>query len=374
MATQDAPDTTTLTAKCFCGQTHFTIDVPTAKLPLQTYMCHCSICRWTHGIFNVFHATLPSGLQPRFVPPSSLAGSTTGYRFKGAASTRYFCSSCGCHIGDQGVDGDSDWVIAASIFAPPPAGDGDISRFFLVNKHVHTDSAPGGGLYTFLPGLETWNPKSDPTPAAALATAATNTDGGSGEERLRAQCHCGGVSFTVRRPASADHAHPKTKRLISPTDPTRWKGSLDLCDDCRLVSGAHVVPWAFVSRAAIEPPLGEDLVLGSSKVFRSSPGVLRSFCGTCGATVFFSDEAKEDEDGNGAAGTRDRRPTVDIAAGLLRADDGPLAEKWVSWRTDDISFYDSGAKYDQKFAAMLKKGLEEWGSNGHGETGIGPAP
>ena len=90
--------TKTLTAQCYCKAVHYTVAVPAASLPLRAHLCCCSICRYTHGTLTIFHATLPKGVAPQFVAPSSM-DSLTGYRHAEARSERYFCSTCGCHIG-----------------------------------------------------------------------------------------------------------------------------------------------------------------------------------------------------------------------------------------------------------------------------------
>src|SRR5438552_3056114 len=39
----------TLTAQCFCKSVHYEISLPTSSFPLKVHLCHCSICRHTHG-------------------------------------------------------------------------------------------------------------------------------------------------------------------------------------------------------------------------------------------------------------------------------------------------------------------------------------
>ncbi len=56
------------------------------------------------------------------------------------------------------------------------------------------------------------------------------------------------------------------------------------CRDCRRSSGAPVSLFAGYRSGRIE------LTRGEPKVYESSPGVYRSFCGQCGAPVSFEDE------------------------------------------------------------------------------------
>jgi hypothetical protein len=101
------------------------------------------------------------------------------------------------------------------------------------------------------------------------------------------------------------------------------------------------------------------LQLGTSRTFVSSKGVIRTFCGTCGATVFFSSEERIRNDGE---------RVVDIAVGLLRAPEGIAAEDWLTWRTGLIGFAPSGERFDADFTKSLKQGFETWGRNKYGTT------
>ena len=365
---------------------HFAMTVPLSALPLSTHMCHCSVCRYTHGTPCIFHAELPRGTRLDFVAPSSLEASCTGYAWENpetgerAKSTRYFCSTCGCHMGDVGAAGGPDegeWVVATSIFEPmteeelKKQGLGEEAKGFLgmrwqqIKTHTFTDSAPGG-LHEWLPRLaggedgqegppvKTWNPDpNDPEWAGGVAAVVPEPEvGRNGEDRLRAQCHCGGVSFTIPRPPFAIKVDEYFKPWASPGDDNKWQATLDLCDDCRLVDGTHVVGWTFVPRRFILPEIGPDLLLGTSKTYASSPGVLRSFCGCCGATVFFTDFNQRQQTEN--------RQVVDLSTGILRAPGGAMARDWLTWRTGKMSWFQSGVRYEKGFAEGLADGMKRW--------------
>ncbi|GKT51456.1 uncharacterized protein ColSpa_11637 [Colletotrichum spaethianum] len=352
-------DMKTLTAQCYCKAVHFNLTLPASSLPLKVHLCHCSICRYTHGTPCIFHAPLPSGIAPDFIAPSSLS-SLTAYRHSTASSTRYFCSTCSCHIGDVGVD-DDDWVISASMF---DANKDDVPATWDIRTHVNTASAPGGGLYNWLPriagaDMRVWNPED---PKANETTSPGREVGIDGEEVLRAQCHCGGVSFTISRPKAAMVDDQAYKKWLSPIDSTKWIACLDVCDDCRLQTGAHAVGWAFIPESCISPQVPEDLSIGTSKKFASSEGVLRSFCGTCGATVmgyFDCDGARRQADGN---------RLLNVATGILRAPEGVLAEKWLTWRTGRVAWAESGRRYDSALTEALGEGLASWGREMHGQA------
>lgn len=357
--------TKTVTAGCFCKSVCFTITVLVSALPLSTHLCSCSICRYVHGTLACFHAPLPTGIAPRFSTDTS---SLTRYRHADAASDRLFCSTCGCHIGDEDIvpnhaSGALEWRIVTSIFEAETHRDESI---FKITTHVYPEPEPIIGLHTWLPRigdrkLSTWKPAPDdpnfPIPRPMTPEKEVGIDG---HERLRGECHCGGVSFTFPRP---NHPSMKgsdvVKSYTSPVDDTKWVASLDVCDDCRLATGAQVIPWTFVPLAILEPPVQEDLKFGTLKTYKTSEPVLRAFCGRCGATVFFLNDKKRVEG---------RLWTVDIAVGILRAPEGPAAENWLTWRTGRMSYYKSGLAYDPTFTKALAEGIRAWGEREHGEV------
>jgi len=370
--------TRTLTAKCFCQSVHFTITVPVSSLPLSTHLCNCYICRQVHGTLCCFHAPLQDGIQPQFVAPSSIASSVTRYRHAQAAADRLFCKTCGCHIGDEDLTpdpetGKPEWRVATSIF------DDHGEDVFQIRTQCFTASEPGPGFADWLPrlgdrALRVWNPSCPDSVFPIPPPAAPKQEfDDQGHERLRAECHCGGVSFTIPRPT-----HPSVvaggrdglvQRYVSKVDPDKWVACLDVCDDCRLVTGAHVIPWTFVPLGGLEPEIPPDFNFGTLTTHVSSDKVLRAFCGTCGATVFF---AADDPDrvgggvGDGDGDSKDR--IVDVAVGILRAPEGPAAEKWLTWRTGKLAWYKSGQRFDPLFAESLATGFREWGVREHGEA------
>jgi hypothetical protein len=92
--------------------------------------------------------------------------------------------------------------------------------------------------------------------------------------------------------------------------------------------------------------------------FASSEGVLREFCGVCGATVFWHDAYRPD--------------VIDVSVGLLDAAEGARAERWLEWWTDRVSFsedVETGRSGPPAVAARdlitaLEKGMQAWASEG----------
>ncbi|KAF1737606.1 hypothetical protein CRV24_003227 [Beauveria bassiana] len=309
----------TLEAKCFCGGIHFTLDIPVADLPLKAYLCHCSICRYNTGTLANMHANLAQGIEPNWIAPSSSKG-LTSYLIPGVGYTPKSCSTCGCHVGAVGND-DGTWTLATAILKEHGH---DIVK---IVSHVFNKSAGDcglAGILTHIQGkaLGTWNPEDDQANAAAPKPKLEV--GSDGQERLRAQCHCGGVSFTIPRPSKEIAEHNYAKRFVSPLDPTKWYGTLDICDDCRLINGTPVASWIFVPTNAIEPAMGEHLMLGTIKTRRYG-----------------------------------HVPVVDISTGLLRAPDGAMTECWITWRTR-LSFESDGLAFDKDMTEGVVEGMRKW--------------
>lgn len=290
------------------------------------------------------HATLSQGVEPKWIAPSS-ADSLVSYRIPNVGYTPQSCSTCGCHVGGLGQD-DGLWTLATVILKEHDRG------LINVALHAFSKSAGDGGLADILTHVQAkaiaaWNPMDDQP--NAVVNKPKSEVGVDGQERLRAQCHCGGVSFTIPRPSTEMAEHADAKHFVSPLDRTKWYGTLDLCDDCRLVNGNPVASWIFVPISAIEPAVGEDLKLGTIKAYSSSEGVTRAFCAVCSATVFFQQHSRR----------YDGVPVVDISTGLLRAPEGAMAENWITWRTR-CSFEGNGLAFDKDMAEGIIEGMKKW--------------
>lgn len=347
------PEVETLEAKCLCGSVHFTIDVPKELLPFRAHLCHCSLCRFSLGAPCVFHVPLPASVAVQFVAPSS-AVNMTSYLVAGGRGSSNFCSTCGCHIACIGLETGS-WTVSNSIFT-----DHGPDKFGIA-RHIYTKSVKDEGIAKLLPSVGgrecvVYNPPAD-SPKAKLVESAAEV-GDDGEDRMRAECHCGGVSFTFPRPTREVLEDEYMAQFVSHRDKSKWHACFDLCDDCRLANGAHAVGWTFIPLALCEPPIGPDLAVGTAKTYASSPGVLRSFCGTCGATLFYAHQDRRPSD---------RQQVVDLAVGVLRAPEGFMAESWLTWRARP-AWLDSGKRFDRDFAEALEAGMNKYVLERDGEV------
>ncbi|WP_313902324.1 GFA family protein [Methylobacterium sp. E-005] len=78
---------------------------------------------------------------------------------------------------------------------------------------------------------------------------------------LLGRCHCNSIQLEMPDQVAAS--------------------SVCYCDDCRKQSGAPMVAWAMVPEATVS-------ITGKPTVYNSSEGGRRSFCGSCGTGLFFS--------------------------------------------------------------------------------------
>ena len=264
-------ETRTFEAQCHCKNIQFSITLPRSMLPLNAYICGCSICRLSHGTFGSFHITLPLGHGPLWTNGKI---NLSVYRTPGGNGQRFFCPTCGAHSGhfEPWI---GQWVLETSMFK---------EQFWEFTHFAFPGAARDGGMLSWLPEiggkqLVPLSPGEDTPPTYELET------GANGEERLRAECHCGGVSFTIGRPSKGVFEDDYARQYVSPKDPKKWKAVADFCRDCRVLSGAHFVAWVFVPRTAIEPEMPPDLRMGTMKTYESSEGTTRGFCGVCGATI-----------------------------------------------------------------------------------------
>ena len=86
----------------------------------------------------------------------------------------------------------------------------------------------------------------------------------SGSDRLHGSCLCGAV---------------KVEALSEP----KWTGHCH-CPSCRKAVSAGMATYAGFEEADV------SLKGDSLKVYKSSPGVERAFCGNCGSPVYFKGE------------------------------------------------------------------------------------
>ncbi|KAF2200300.1 hypothetical protein GQ43DRAFT_418327 [Delitschia confertaspora ATCC 74209] len=315
-----------LRAQCLCTRSSLTFAVPISSLPLRTHFCHCSICRHTHGTLCTIHAFIS---PPAFNPD-------TFTTYKSSIATRYFCSTCGAHMMDYG---EGNWCLATSLV------EGDDENLWKFTEHIFLDATGDGGVGGLLDEingskLDKWKERDEssgewmPSPSSSQSTSSSTA--------LQASCYCKGVQFSISRPTP--NTHDPAPENLTPTDRNKWFAVFCFCTSCRLASGCAIMPWTFLTTDAITLLDGSPYrpVFGTAKLYESSRGIARTFCGTCGATLAYH--------------TDERPGMVDIAVGLLETKNS-LDRGWLEWRTHRLAKEEDAVWHGLK--SSLKEGLRK---------------
>lgn len=329
------------------------------EAPLQTTMCHCNSCRLTTGSLGISFARLKSS------PSFEALNRATSYK-SSALVTRYFCSTCGCYCFFWDAERKAWFCLSGIVESNPASETGSLSKpenIAEVLRHEYVSDTVDGGLAACLlqvgeRSIPAWATApapqelgtqdlfdlSHPTILSLPSKAIEKLPLPQEESHLVAECHCGGVSLSIRR---ANHTAKATSRCDNNSDPTKYLTYLCACRSCRLTTGTSLVPWTLVypedifnansvtapnrtaeetmhvtfGFGAFDPDANPGLSLAQ---YRSSADVCRSFCAKCGATVFYWSRERPDE--------------LDIAVGILRSQEGSMARRWLEWDWGRCSF------------------------------------
>ncbi|KAM5348148.1 hypothetical protein ACJ41O_007972 [Fusarium nematophilum] len=321
---------------CLCGSVsqHVSPRTTSDSKATQVSICHCDTCRHTTGLLCTSYLPIQ---EPRI-------SDRLGVFEDSQDSSRYFCSTCGCHLFHSVRDDDAgelSWGVATGVVERSDEESGDVK--FIRHTHVADTKDGGAAIWMPLDEKEALLEKSHDEIVDPIASTC-----------LEASCACSRVRLRITRPNEASrqphrglpdltHAYCSTDEsvLANPSGQKWWiRGTKYLagtcaCRSCRLVSGFEIQTWAFVPRANIfiqasggensGIPLDFDaLPAGVLQSYNSSPGAMRHFCGTCGATVFWRE--------------KDDAGVIDVSVGLLRAEEGARANSWLEWWTERVSF------------------------------------
>lgn len=296
-------------------------------------------------------------------------------------------------VDGQGNEGEEKekWYVAAALVD----AEEEVWKF---GSHFFVQGTGDGGIAVLLGGKgkrkgEVWNEGTGSmlwtAPTAIEPSAEESTEGGRDEEpkkdridddnggrkaiqkerdELHLRCHCAAIHLFITRPPSPSIFTSIDPTLI-PHDKSKWLALYDACDSCRLTSSSAIVSWLFPLRSCVSvypsatstptstsspslsprTPYPADGLFSTAKAYHSSPGVTRTFCGTCGATISYACAERED--------------MVDIAAGLVVVDgefgeqgvEGVRAEEWVEWRAGRVAW--EGDAVWKGVVGGLKEGL-----------------
>ena len=347
-----AEPTTELKASCMCGQLSASCNVPNKDFPVEYTICHCWTCRHMTGLLAL---TLLNVHRPLTVK-----GTPVQYTYPGGPKTfsRYFCGHCGTSVYE---DGEPPTRYASLCSGALEKLDGLAN----IKSHIYVSDTGDGGLSVWLPQLPAFEEKTGGAPYTGpfvgqeLARHAA-------DERLDCTCRCGGVQFYITRPNEESRdLHSDFSNSLAPLDggedrhknagDVKWWISADgkryaacncACYSCRKFSGYDLQQWAFVPLVNILQKDGRpmDFSMGKLKEYSSSEGVIRHFCGGCGATVFFR--------------SMKRPKLIDVSVGLMDASSGSRAEEWLKWQLDRVSYIEDA--HHTKLVGMLHEGLKEY--------------
>ena len=362
-------ETRTVKAACFCGSAKYDITLPASNFPLKADICHCWSCRHMTGTLHLTLINMPEDWDP----PKDVVDKLVPFKFS-ERLTQYHCNTCGsqllAHNWKDGNDHSKGYSWDAMSGCIEKA-DG----VFEISSHEFVGDTLDGGFADFLPAIDGktltrwkgWPGESDELPVHWSSPDRQQAQP-KPDDRVRARCKCGGVEFWVARASerskNASGAWPdlliphhsnqqgpgKTAWWLRDND-TKFLGGVCSCNSCRLDTGMEWIEWAFVPTVDVtldaEGSVPYKVPFGTLKGYQSSADVTRYFCGTCGASTFFT--------------STDRPNLIDVAIGLLDSPEGARAESWLHWRTQRLSFREDALPRAEALTLGVESGLEEYG-------------
>lgn len=331
--------------QCLCGKVYQPASsIDAEKYPIRTHFCHCNTCRQTSGALGGTFVKLTSR------PSDAALNACTTHTLSGGQVDRYFCSTCGTRTFNH-VTTNGYWSACSGMVERKDGDtDGDVSK---IAGHALVSDTIDGGLaarmlvvgsekLTCFAGLPIRGNEMTTTEIAQLTENKPATRKGKETERLRVACRCESIQCFVSPPTPPQTQDPAIAKWLR-ADGAKYLALNCVCRYCRLAVGYPITSYTYVmpenihfleqhgtetrlfcytsfSKGTINFDLDSQSIQAKLPMLRfdfTSPGIRRSFCGKCGASVFFE---------------RATRPQcVNIAVGVLRADSGSLAREWIDF-------------------------------------------
>jgi hypothetical protein len=380
-----ATPTKTLKATCLCTSAAHEITLPSTSFPLPSYFCTCTSCRHLTGTLFLSTAFLP----PTYKPSPTLLSKLTSFTFSNRI-TQYFCKRCGstmlahCLPNPNNADRkEANWDVMTGTLE-------SFDEVIDLKGYEYIHDSLDGGFADFMPiyknrSLDRW--PHDINEGALLPLYWRNPQPSDKSKhpdpkaRLHAHCKCAGISFYIARPSLQSthasrgwpdlwipyHKQKETDEKL-PNEPwflrasnTKFLAGLCACTSCRLASGMEITAWAFVPAIDISldaagliplPAIASqtpNAAFGTLQTYASSANVTRSFCSACGAIVFWSETELSETS------------LLDVAVGLLAADEGARAEGWLEWWTERLSWREDAVERAGGIVEGIEAGLMEFG-------------
>jgi hypothetical protein len=159
-------------------------------------------------------------------------------------------------------------------------------------------------------------------------------------DALEALCRCGSCELRILPPA---YEASNEGWYLPKHDRNKYYARFCCCRSCRLTLGFSLQPWTYIPPERIQTSTGETVIFGPEtrnaaqfgklKHYQSSDTVLRSFCGECGATMFYQ--------------SFERPYVIDVSIGVLRSKFGnAMVGEWLEWDRNIVSKKDEALDGD----------------------------
>lgn len=179
--------------RCHCGQFSETTQLR-GLIPVENILCHCNICRHATGALTLSGLSLAS-------PPIEAFKTKLTRHATSEKIVRYFCNTCGTHVGYYVVQ-DDRWSVCSGAVDEVV---GNIKgRMESITTHEFVGDTKDGGLLPCFSQTNVYmeHDGSEPTSdwRKEMTTIRTASVTGQSAKTLHAACHCGQVNFSLRRP------------------------------------------------------------------------------------------------------------------------------------------------------------------------------
>lgn len=372
-------DHITLMAQCLCKAHTFSTEVPRSKLPLDGSMCHCTSCRNLTGAMYSSDTDWPG-------PADEILNSDLkNYEFTTNVSI-LFCGICSSPMFWNEHYEDKPQNISVFTGALNNVEVKELIRF---SRQIFVGDTVDGGVsswlqYPTVDGAKVCRWQGRPDKSEELGddwpgTKKLSVVKNASKAEIPLHCRCKGVDLLFR-PGNVDFSTMDTDSIPFYIDPESHKhlATLDPCNSCRLSAGVDIMSWTFALLKQIDfagnskessfprsthelkdavESSGRDSRYGTLAMYRSSPDVQRYFCSRCSASVFYAVD--------------DRPDLVDVAVGLLHAQEGARAESILAWHLGAKMMGEEEHKggWREGFAKAVKETSEKWRlENGYSKT------
>ena len=325
------------------------------------------MCRFSTGSLGTWFAALKGRPSEKSLSNAKAYSATD-------IAARYFCKNCGCSVFVHMLQEDR-WIACAGIVEVDSSSEGegsgqhsgekDKDRYGREDRnisspryHEFVGSAADGGLAPYLYNLggrdvpcydgdpADGEKPLDPTHVRSLRDNA-DISASARDDTIKVACLCGGVELNIAPPSY----NASSTGWYVPSDKSKYYARLCNCRSCRLTLGFTFQPWTYIPPSQLFTKSGEQLIVGPDaksanqidklQYYQSSESVLRGFCETCGATMFYQ--------------SFERPYIIDVSVGVVRSKVGNvMVREWLEWDRKVVSKRDEAVD-EMMIEAWLRK-------------------